>query len=319
MKKFEKYIFIDTNLFIDCIYQRVAKLDSKPLKDLSGKLKRINIKLILPEMIEREVKNTIEVEAERLKKIISESLENKLDKSKVKISKLINDSIKKSKKNCLKKITETRNDGKKIFKNITENENTIKINVTTDIIARGIKRDLFKIPPFNPEKRRQTQDCVAFESMLDFFEKNFTKKVKEFVFCTDDKDYYSDKNKTKLKPEIIKDLKKYFLEVRSYKNPLEMLKNEFSVSYSRKEIDYYSMPLSSSLGNISIDKYSIKTLPDNNQTVTPLFEKYNTPGIIGTEYSDNLKLNTHSIVRFCSLCGYNHPQYELCRNLFDRF
>lgn len=240
----KKLLFIDTNIFISCIYKEIENLDIKPLKDVLKKLKQDELILIMPEIIEKEIYYTLDKNFSDYKKQLIDDFKNLIEKKgSERGSHLIKDVLKESQTNCLSKVNEAMEEGKKIVKEIILQKNTKKVPLENELIMKGIRRSIFKIPPFtdNRDKPQHTtnQDCFAFESVLKFLEDKTYKKY-TLVACINDADYYLNKEDDTLKKAIEDDLKKYIKYIKSYKNPLEMLKKEFSAGYSKIDIDKFS-------------------------------------------------------------------------------
>ena len=138
----------------------------------------VEAKNCLPEIIEKEIFNSLEEYIRKLKTDIEnhfKALSDKISKGKSRISRLITDSIEDSKSDCLEKIECANKEGKEIVKKIIKHKNTKTIPMTDVLMLSGMRRSLSKIPPSNARNKKKTphtkdQDCIAFESILQFLE-----------------------------------------------------------------------------------------------------------------------------------------------------
>lgn len=314
----KKLLFIDTNVFLHCVLQRTEDLDCEPLKDIAKKLDDDKLLLIMPEITGNEIFNTLKEEVSKLKEIIEENFKNlsqNISKGKDRVSRLITDSIKDSRENCLKRIDDANEKGLEIIKKIVAHKNTKKVKMTNDLILSGMKRSLLKRPPFSIEKNKgshtKDQDCIAFESLLFFLKKGKYKKY-ILITCIDDRDYKRKKDSNELKREIEEELSKLCKTVKSYQNPLKMLKEEFSTHYSEKDIKQYtfSTMVSPTITNIS-DYFNLSPASTVHDSLgNSILVSANSPAttLIGTGTS--LKANNAALINefidkkdICPYCG----------------
>lgn len=270
----KKIVFIDTNVFIDCVYKMTDNLDCKPLEEILKKLEINELILILPEITEKEILEILSSKSNELKKKIDNSfnqveknVEHEMKKDEGKVSRIIKDLIQQGKEKCTDGVQKEIEKGVKITKNIINHNNVKKVEMTDYLMLKGMRRSLFKVAPFEANNKKKgvhtkDQDCIAFESILSFLKEGDYKGY-TFIVCAADADYFDGKEEGEnLGEEIVKDLKKFCKEVRGYRNPLKMLNEEFSSNYSKEYIEEYtesvsSIPLSSkelSLPYINEDK-----------------------------------------------------------------
>ena len=143
----KKLLFIDTNVFINCVFQRTEDLNCEPLKEILRKLEKDELILIMPEIIENEIFLTLKSVASELKEEIEKyfkSISQEIKKKEGKVSKLIIDSIEEGKKSCLKKIEDANTEGLKLLKKIIKDKNTEKISMTNELLINGMKRAFYK-------------------------------------------------------------------------------------------------------------------------------------------------------------------------------
>lgn len=272
----KKLLFIDTNVFLNCVFERVEKLNCEPLQGIFKELQNGEFVLIMPEIIEKEISNSLEKFALDLKTEVKKYNDSfQVSLKQLKVGKKTSQFIRKLKernckiltllqenqKMCFNEIETAYKDGLNVVRMIISHKNTEKIVLTDKLILNGMRRSLFKISPFSHNKDKQSytkdQDCIAFESVLNFLKKG---KYQEhtLITCIDDVDYNinkknnTQKNNIELKTEIKDELKKFCNNIKSYDNPLKMLKKEFSQHYTKADIAKYSGVSTTSSGMISI-------------------------------------------------------------------
>lgn len=219
----KKYVFIDTSVFLDVLYSDTSSEDlSKILKELNDN----KFLLILPSVTFKEIEKDFKFWKRNLVKGIEQQLSidlilNVTDKDKtggkdVKKKKIHNsvliDKITKAERSRL--IEAVENFYETLEKNlefIFKHKNTKVIDLTSDIILKGIERSLLKKAPSTKlDKKTEHQhlkdvDCIAFESILAFLGSSSVRKDDIFYLVTDDNDYKSDDGKL-LRDELINDL-----------------------------------------------------------------------------------------------------------------
>lgn len=252
-----KYIFIDTNLFIDAMTSNDVE---NILNSISKQLIKGNIKLILPEVIKIEILTEYNFQKDGVVKAIGLNLETKKilgieepltdagkknnKKQKVEIeTEKINNVIEPYRKEMIKKIEEHYKSILKMINQIFKHRNTRIITLTDQILLAGIKRSVLKRAPYTrkdphvkPEKHENTHtkdiDCIAFETLLAFCKKNTDKQKRDIlIMCVSDPDYFSLDGK--LHADLMKDIK---LENKSYQSIPEMLNKEFQIKIESRKL-----------------------------------------------------------------------------------
>lgn len=246
-----KYIFIDTNLFIDAVTSNDGEnILNSVLKQLAKK----NTQFILPEVIKMEiltqyhywkdgVVNSIKINLETKKILgINEALTDTEKKNKKKQkgeteAEKINSVIEPYRKEMVKKIEEYYKSTSKKIDQIFKHKNTKIVALTDQILLAGMKRSLLKKAPYTRvEKATESAhtkdvDCIAFETLVVFCKKNTDEHKKDvLILCVSDRDYFSSDGKLHI--DLIKDIK---IENKNYRSIIEMLEKEFKIKIESRK------------------------------------------------------------------------------------
>jgi ribosomal protein L40E len=346
-----KIVFIDTNIFIGCALQETTNLDIdsdkvadiKTLKDIKEKLDDKKMVLVLPENIKAEIVTGMKIKFKELEKNIGYSFPkvNSLrEKESGKISMLIKTEIERSKKELLGRIKEKSKKISNIVDEIIEHKkNTRLIELSDELIISGIKRSLLMKRPYTPKLREdgsensksaylKDQDCVAFESFLNYLNENEKELEKsECIICSDDSDYFEKIKENVLHKDITQEIK--CKKISGYQNILNMLKKEFDKDYSEKEIKEYKSsvermqlniePRISALYPSAFDTFRSIHIPNPDISVRSPYAVNSDLFEIGSRLADqkaflkkstDFKIcpkclhNNESGASSCSICGY---------------
>ena len=250
-----KYIFIDTNLFIDVVTSNEGE---EILNSIFKQLGKENVKFVLPEVIKSEIltlygywKDGV-IENVRLslatKKILGiEDLtgkgkdQNKQQKGETESEK-IDGVIDSDRKAIIRKVERYYKSISKQIDKIFKHKNTTITVLTDQILLAGMKRSLLKKSPYTrrdpfvkSDKRENTNttdiDCIAFEALVAFCKKHSGEHKKNtLVMCVSDKDYFSTDG------DLHADLKRdIVIEHKCYKAIQEMLDKEFNAQVGSKK------------------------------------------------------------------------------------
>lgn len=222
--KSNKYVFIDTNIFLDILYSDTSSDDlDKILKEINSK----KITLLVPKVIQMEVlkdfamwkKNFLESIAQKLKidLILDVTEKDKTGTGKDRKKKnnntlLIDNLTKDSRDELVRKVSDFYTEIEDKLRSIFGNGNTKIIELSDSIIIKGIERSLLKKAPSTKlDKKTEHQhmkdvDCIAFESVLHFFSENKLSSYDIFHIFTTDSDYFDE---DKLRDDIKNDLSKF--------------------------------------------------------------------------------------------------------------
>jgi hypothetical protein len=295
MIKTNKIIFIDSNVFIKCAIEEIGGSGLEIFKKLELAMDEGSFKLILPENIEIEVRKDVDSQI----KLFAESVKSKLktaigaDNS-VKGKKAFEEILNTCERESLKIV---QDEGKKIkssLDKILNNKNCIKVKITKEIISEGILRAVLKKAPGRCKRTSYLihQDCIAFEAILNYLDKEKIKKAK-IVICSEDSDYQNTDDNKKIDNEILAEFKSREIEAVGYNNPLDMLNGEIVKSgkkYTKKDIKTYK------------EEAQPKSLAEVTKLI---FENSKSKGCTvayNTDYWSNSKVNDS--IRFCPYCGH---------------
>lgn len=242
-----KYIFIDTNIYIYCALITKGNYTTQTLDTLNNILNRSNSKLLMPEVIKLEFEkkansifeNDVSGNINRLKKEIQNiSFPDYLGEEKKNIEDNIENLLESRRKN-LERVSNN------LIKDITNNTNTILIELCNDIFLRAYKRALIGEKPSNKQictnygksEYMINADCMIIESIIDYFKKIKINPDDELLFCSNNtKDFaiFDQNNNThKLHDDIQKDIG---INVKYYNNLPDLLKKEFNSEINNIEI-----------------------------------------------------------------------------------
>lgn len=230
-----KYLFIDTNIYIQCCLLELEGDDLEALNKLHKLLEKNKVKLLLPEVVELELYNVLE------KRITG--LKNNIGKYKENINKGILD--KKIKTDLIEKIDECVNDREKNTEKVRAKLDEIfknkKFTVKKDLIIKesylvnAYKLFLSGKKPFKEKQSGVIQpDCVIIETLVSYFQDI---KKYELFFCSSNKSDFV-KNPNSIEELIIHDdIVRRFKHIKYYGNLYELLNEEFGGDYSEDSIN----------------------------------------------------------------------------------
>lgn len=293
----KKVFFIDTNVFICCIFGEKEKQSFDVIKKIESELKNKNFLLILPEIIKSEVLKQIELKFLKLESQIKNL--NITDGSKM------SDTINKSAKDAgLREIEENK---KRILDDILKffsNKNVVFVPLLDKDILSGLRRSALGLRPYrrkdelDSDGKKQNKpsflkdcDCMAFESFLCYL-KGF-KSVDKCILCCDDGDYCTEKNGNILHPEIERDIKNICDKVSFFRSPLDMLEKEFGKRVTKKDRKYYKEIRNEFVHN---GVYSTPLVFNDFNSVAPMYGQFYSSVING-------------LTENCPICGEKIKKY----------
>ncbi len=250
-----KIVFIDANIFINCALAETRDLDRfadiNTLKDIEKKLDDKEMILILPENIKAEIITGMQDGFKKIEKYIDDSfskINSYKNENKGKISMLIENEIEKSKNDLINKITKKSKEILNIINKIIEHKNVKVIKLSDKLTLLGIKRSSLMKRPYTSQLSKdknsylRDQDCIAFESFLNFLNSNKKRlKKSECIICSADSDYFNNSEKDILHNDIIQEIK--CKKLSGYKDILDMLEKEFGNEYSEEQIKEHKSSL----------------------------------------------------------------------------
>ena len=230
----DKYLCIDTNIFIQCCLLEEEGDDIGALDKLMELLEGGSVKLLLPEVVLLEFykrlsekTDVMQKQIDNHKKSVGEdsSLDNKFKTD-------IIDSL----RTVMEKRIQNKDMVKKKIGGIFSHANTLKddLKITADLIARAYKYNLNGKKPFKKMHNSNTfqiqADCLIIESLSTFL---YGKDNYELYFCSlNDSDFTDDSVLSNtIKPVSFKihpDIKKEFHHIEYRKNLLDLLNEKFA-------------------------------------------------------------------------------------------
>jgi hypothetical protein len=223
-KKQKQYLFLDTNFFLNFLFNEI---ENSWLENFSKHLKKENIIVLLPENIKREIEYELYENSfltrntqfqEVFKKIMAlgeaDTKKTDVQTSEV-VSKNFASALLAFQDDIFKKVNESCEKRQKKFDKFCKDINPEIIDIKENILVNGIKRSLMKKAPFtNKSKeahRLKDSDCIAFAAILHFLEKeNKSASLKpSVIMCVSDIDY---KDKNGLHFDIKESLKDFNLK-----------------------------------------------------------------------------------------------------------
>jgi len=233
-----KYIFIDTNVFIQCCLLELEGDDLNSLKELNKLLDNNNTKLLLPEALELEFYKALNYKSKNLRNKIGKykAQIEKDGKGKIIDEKVKNDIIAKLDE-CIQGRDENTKNVKKEIKKIFSHKNSIRILLDIEIFIRSYKYFLSGQKPYNVREKSVIQvDCIILESLRKFLDK---KKNYELYFCSNNTSDFAE-NIGNEKFNIHKEIKEKFPRCKTLiygKNLFRLLKDNFNAKYTAKSIE----------------------------------------------------------------------------------
>lgn len=206
------YAFIDTDVFIRSL---LGNYGDKILEILVINLDENKLTLIFPDIIKSEVLHLFTKEKRKTIERVTSNLEirkvlgiqepttdeKKKNRSQNSIvptrdvsnSEKLDEVTKADRDNLLLKIENYYECIFKKLEDIFQHKNSKNIDVTNEIMLRGMKRSLMKLPPFSDKTTEQSRtkdaDCIAFEALIDLVNSDFIPVSEKLVMCLSDKDY----------------------------------------------------------------------------------------------------------------------------------
>lgn len=270
-----KYLCIDTNIFIQCCLLEQEGDDIGALNKLSDLLNQGTIQLLLPEVVEIEFFRRLadktvvmQRQIDKLKEIVGKDQE--LDK------KFKNDIL-----GHLTKVMDIRLENKlnveEKIRKIFSHENTIKegLKITPDLIVDAFKYHLSGMKPYKKTSANQQvlqADCLIVKSLNKFLQGRSDFKL--YLCSLNDQDFADESSVSKEvkieNPPIHPEIKSHFHHIEYRRNLLNLLNEEFGASFSLESI--------SKLEEQAINIQSIADSAFSNFQI-PIIPQFNIPEI----------------------------------------
>lgn len=248
IKKRNKLLFVDTNIFLDAI---TSDFSVSIIKSFCEILDNNKVEFILPEVIKVEIITQYQYWKNDIVRIVEKNLstenilgiEDTTDKNSKKNQNkreseigIIDDLIKNDRNDVVAKIKKHYETVIQSLEKLFTHKNTKNIRLDYHLLLEGMKRSLLKkSPSTRTEKSTESAhtkdvDCVAFESLISYLESR--KESDDFlIICVSDKDYLSDDGK--LHNDIESDLSQ--LSHSHYQDLLIMLEKEFQLNIATED------------------------------------------------------------------------------------
>lgn len=246
----DKYVLIDSNIYIDLCFIDIDITDSRVLEELENLLNKRKFFLLLPEVVLLEFEkkfnkkiNEIKANIGNVKAVINKGLliknhkkglniNIKIDSRKVQDS--LTSALDKAQKDTFKEIASVKQRINKIFKHAQTIQKGLELNPA--IIVEGYKMFLNGNKPF---KELQRGGNIQPDALIIASAAHYLKSKKyELFFSTGNFRDFCENPDVKDKKKLILDanIKKYIRNIKYYYQPLEMLKNNFAANYQNKII-----------------------------------------------------------------------------------
>ena len=213
-----KYLFLDTNIYLDMVVYRNTDNPPKSYDNLLKLLEFNQVKLIIPKIVITEVKRHLEDEIDKvginlkeLKNVVknlywisdTEDVQ-KFDTKINQMSKIVNQVVDEFNRNNIKYKNELKDKIERIF----NNNNSIIIDETSELIINANKRLFYRLCPFHIAGKESHADALILETLINI--KKFIKirdGDKIFFITRNYKDFSESKeNKKEIHPHILESL-----------------------------------------------------------------------------------------------------------------
>ena len=243
----DKFLCIDTSIYIQCALLQIDGDNLDTLKKVHGLLDSNSMKLLLPEIIELEIgkvlKNTLDDIEEKLTTHTDRiSKDDGLSK---KIKEDVNISISEVLKTRKTNVDAVRDEMKILF----DHTNTIMIPLTNDIFLNTLRSSISGKRPYNQKSKYRKgpkslidQDTIIIQSIVQHVKDTFVEGQQyELYFCTDNINDFGiedtlTRTTTKLSLDAHEDVVKTLPNLVLYQNLLKLLKDKFNIDYTKEDI-----------------------------------------------------------------------------------
>lgn len=186
-----KYLFLDTNIYIDMIVSRNSSHSADSYELLKMLLDHDKVKILLPAIIETEIKRHIASEVKNVGTLVQEARKS-IDKvywiNHVEEIKTYNEKIKPLKQTLGNMVDEfTRNEEQYIndatqkITRLMQYKNVIRLEENSSLLLNVQKRKLYKLCPFHIEDKESWADAMIIETLVN---------IREFVDIFDEDEIY---------------------------------------------------------------------------------------------------------------------------------
>ncbi|GMK39085.1 hypothetical protein PCCS19_21390 [Paenibacillus sp. CCS19] len=186
-----KYLFLDTNIYIDMIVSRNASHSADSYEQLKMLLDHNQVKILVPAIIEAEVKRHIASEVKNVGDLVQEarkSIENVYWINHVEEIEKYNEKIRPLSQALGNMVDEFRRNEERYISDATTKitglmhyRNVITIEENGDLLSKVQRRKLYKQCPFHIEDKESWADAMIIETLIN---------IRDFVAINDDDKIY---------------------------------------------------------------------------------------------------------------------------------
>lgn len=235
----EKYLCVDTNIFIQCCLLELQTGDDiGAVSKLLELLENNSLKLLLPEVISIEFKRKIQEKTQRLTRQIDTykrqvGKDGELDdKVKVDIDKKLDEVID-------SRVTNRREVEKKID-SLFSHHNTQQLLITPEVLVEAYRSSLSGKKPHNPdfEKNQFVQPDTLIVQILK--KTLYGRKDYELYLCSNNKHDFAAEEKGEVardNPRIHADIAREFHHIEYRTNLLKLLNDKFETDFPEDSIE----------------------------------------------------------------------------------
>jgi hypothetical protein len=231
-----RYLFIDTNIYVQCCLLELEGDDINALTKLHRLLDSKKITLLLPEVVELEFYKVLEEKTGELKKKVG-SYKESINKDASLDKKIKNDLISKLDE-CIKEREKNKEKVKKEIGEIFRSDVGVikkELHIKPDNIVNAYKLFLAGKKPSKLNRGEIQADCLIVEILADYFK---GKDNYELFFCGRDKADFTVNSGTDNKMlKIHPDISKKFKHIEYHANLFQLLNDKFKAEYSKKSIE----------------------------------------------------------------------------------
>lgn len=216
----QKYIFVDTQIWIYCCLSSQKGEDKKILQTLKRKLDNNEIILILPETVAIEFQRRAKAEIEYFIQV----LEKQEKEFSLSLYPTYEGRIKKHINNIKDEVQNDFKDAKVEVDGIFQHKNTVKTQITATILVEAHKRSLKGLKPYSHSHQGKTilasgvqSDCLILEEI-----RNYLKDKTDYIlyFCSNNTKDFADVTDNS---KIHTDIKQDFLKVEFYSKLFKLI------------------------------------------------------------------------------------------------
>lgn len=231
----EKYLLIDTNIFVQCSLLEEEGDDFEVVKKLLKLMDESKLILLLPEVIELEFEKVLIQKSEKLRSKVGQYIKS-VERDNDFDSRIKHDLMEKMDDLLKERVKYSERTGVMVRK-IFGHKNTVHLAVESEMMVEAYKYFLSNEKPFRPVKGIVIQpDCLIIESAKNYFS---SKDNYVLYFCSLNKRDFAENEKSD-PLELAKSIKKKFVNITYYLNLGDLLKEKFQIKLSPEAVSKLS-------------------------------------------------------------------------------